>query len=178
MNAAEQKTVDYVKAHAARLHVDLEDLIESYGEINVKNPAGFDFVCPKGKSKDLLRRIMDSARFGMDAPNSLFGFAAGCVARRDGYSLSFREIGEGASMHIQIGNSKCNVHVDSIGIAPTRDSAGANVYDFSKITAHWEKDLMPTLGPLQHFDFTALKGRNELTGTTEFGGVLWIKKRF
>jgi hypothetical protein len=178
MNAQEAKTVEQVKEHARKLRLNLDEIVKDYGEITVKNPIGFDFTFEKGKTRELLLRIIDSAKFGYDATNTLFGFLAGCVARRSGFAQSFREIGLGPSMHIQIGNSKGNVHIDSIGIAPARDKNQANLYDFSKITEHWDKDLRPELGPLKHFDVTVIRGQSDLTGTTQWGAIVSIKKRF
>jgi hypothetical protein len=126
----------------------------------------------------MLISIIDSARFGYDAPDTLFGFMAGCIARRSGFKSSFREIGLGASMHIQIGDSLCNAHIDTIGIAPARDNKANNLYDFSKIVEHWDRDLRPELGPLKHFDVTVLRGQSEVTGTKEFGAILSVKKKF
>jgi len=174
----EAQAVEQVLAHAQRLRVPLTDLVKGYGTITVNNPVGFDFTFEKGKTRELLSRIIDSSRFGLDIGGSLFGFMAGCVARRAGFSSSFREIGIGPSMHIQIGNSKCNAHIDSVGIAPQRDKNMGNIYDFSKIVEHWDRDLRPELGPLKHFDVTVLRGPSDLTGTKELGVVLSIRKKF
>ena len=178
MTQDEAKTVQQVVAHAKKLHIPLDTMVKDYQTITVNNPIGFDFTIEKGGTRTLLGAIIDSGRFGYDAPDSLFGFLAGCVARRSGFKMSFREIGTGQSMHIQIGDSKCNVHLDSIGITPARDKTGANLYDFSKLTAHWDRDLRPELGPLKHFDVEVIRGQNELTGTTQWGGIISIKKKF
>jgi hypothetical protein len=178
MNDKEAKAVEQVYAHAERLGVPLRKHVKETRKITANNPVGFDFICEKGRTKDLLLSIIDSARFGYDAPDTLFGFMAGCIARRSGFKSSFREIGLGASMHIQIGDSLCNAHIDTIGIAPARDNKANNLYDFSKIVEHWDRDLRPELGPLKHFDVTVLRGQSEVTGTKEFGAILSVKKKF
>jgi hypothetical protein len=173
-----EEAIDQVMTHAKRLRVPLDELAKEIKTVSVKNPVGFDFVCDKGKTRDLLQSILDSARFGYDSPDMLFGLLAGCIARRSGFKSSFREIGNGPSMHIQIGDSTCNAHIDSTGIAPARDNKGNNIYDFSKITDHWDRDLRPELGPLKNFDVKVLRGPSEVTGGTEFGFVISVRKKF
>ena len=182
----QDEAIKQVEDHAKRMHIPLHlctpktpnGLVQEYREISVKNPVGFDFTVAKGKTRDLLLAIIDSGKFGYDLPDLLFGFLAGCVARRSGFKMSFREIGIGHSMHIQIGDSKCNAHLDLIGIAPARDKTGANLYDFSKLNAHWDRDLRPELGPLKHFDIEVIRGKNDITGNTQWGGIISIKKKF
>ena len=178
MNDAEAKVVDQVTDHAARLRIPLTDVIEAIKTVSIKNPVGFDFVCVKGKSRDLLLSIIDSGRFGYDDPSTMFGMLAGCVARRSGFKSSFRQVGPGPSMHIQIGDSICNVHLDSIGIVSASDAARNNLYDFSKIAEHWDRDLRPELGPFKNFDVTVLHGQSDVTGGTQFGLVVSLKRRF
>jgi hypothetical protein len=173
-----EKAIEQVMTHAQHLRIPLRELVKEIKTVTVDNPVGFDFTCEKGRTRDLLLAIIDSAKFGYDAPSTLFGFLAGCVARRSGFKSSFRQIGLGPSMHIQIGDDTCNAHIDSIGIAPARDAKSNNLYDFSKIVAHWDRDLRPELGPLGNFDVTVLRGRSEVTGTTEFGVVLSLRKKF
>ena len=100
------------------------------------------------------------------------------MARHSGFKSSFRQIGPGPSLHIQIGDLLCNAHIDSVGIASGRDSSLANLYDFSKIAEHWDRDLRPELGPLQNFDVTVLRGPSDLTGRSEFGFVLSFRRKF
>ena len=178
MSDQETKAYDRVVEHAARLHIPLKNFVSEVKKITVNNPVGVEFVPHKGKTRDLLLSIIDSGRFGLDSPSELFGFLAGCNARRSGYKSSFREIGEGQSMHIQIGDSKCDVHIDSVGIARSKDSRGNNIFDFSKITEHWDRDLRPELGPLKHFDLTVLRGQSDVTGDTQLGFVVSVRKKF
>ncbi len=51
-------------------------------------------------------------------------------------------------------------------------------HDFSKITEHWDRDLRPELGPLKYFDLTVLRGRNDLTGTSQFGAIISMRRKF
>jgi hypothetical protein len=178
MSDSETKAIEQVMTHAQHLRIPLKNLATEIKTVTVNNPVGFDFVCEKGATRELLLSIIDSGKFGFDDPSKLFGFLAGCGARRSGFKSSFREIGSGPSMHIQIGDDKCNAHIDSVGIAPARDNKSNNIYDFSKIAEHWDRDLRPELGPLRHFDVTVLRGRSEVTGEKEFGGVLWVRKKF
>lgn len=178
MDDQEAKAVQQVIDHAKGLHIDIPAVIDEIKTVTVKNPVGFDFTVPKGKTRDLLLSIIDSARFGYDDPSALFGFLAGCVARRSGFKSSFRQIGPGPSMHIQIGDFLCNVHINSTGITSGRDADHNNIFDFSKISEHWDRDLRPELGPFKHFDVTVLRGPSDLTGRSEFGAVLSLKRKF
>ena len=175
---AKAKAIDQVMNHAEHLRIPLRTLAKEIKTVTVKNPVGFDFVLAKGGSRDLLLSIMDSAKFGYDSPDTLLGNLAGCVARRSGFKASYREIGRGPSMHIQIGDRLCNAHIDSIGIAPSRDRSGNNMIDLSKVVAHWDRDLRPELGPLQHLDVEVLRGPSEITGGPQFGVVLSVRKKF
>jgi hypothetical protein len=178
MDEQETKAVEQVMNHAKGLRIDLGAVIDKIKTVTVKNPVGFDFTPVKSSTRDLLLAIIDSARFGYDDPSGMFGFFAGCVARRSGFKSSFRQIGPGPSMHIQIGDLLCNAHIDSVGIASGRDADHANIYDFSKIADHWDRDLRPEFGPLGHFDITVLRGPSEVTGRSEFGFVLSLKRKF
>jgi hypothetical protein len=187
MTQDEAKAVKQVEDHANKLYIPLYlctpdkplGLVQQYQNISIKNPVGFDFTVAAGKTtRDLLLAIIDSGKFGYDSPDSLFGFLAGCVARHEGFKMSFREIGTGESMHVQIGDSICNAHLDSIGIAPARDKTGANLYDFSKLNAHWDRDLRPALGPLKHFDIELVRGKSDITGNKQFGAIISITKKF
>ena len=178
MGEREDSAVAQVKAQAEKLHIPLGDFIGEIREVSTSNPVGFDFVCPNEVSRDLLLSIISSGLFGYDDPSTLFGFLGGCVARRSGFKMSFRQIGLGPSLHIQIGDSLCNAHIDSVGIAPARDSDHGNLYDFSKIGDHWDRDLRPELGPLGNFDIKVLHGQSDLTGQTQFGFILSIRKKF
>jgi|SRR5580700_7377132 hypothetical protein len=178
MGDREAKAIEQVITHAQRLRIPLKALAKGIKTVTVNNPVGFDFTCEKGKTRDLLLSIIDSGKFGYDDPSTLFGFLAGCIAKRSGFKSSFREIGIGPSMHIQIGDSTCNAHIDSTGIAPARDSKSNNIYDFSKIVEHWDRDLRPELGPFRHFDVTVLRGPSEVTGGSQFGLVLSLRKKF
>ena len=178
MNEQEAKAVEQVMAHAKGLRIDLGAVIDEIKTVTVNNPVGFDFTPVKSKTRDLLLAIIDSAKFGYDDPSGMFGFFAGCVARHSGFKSSFRQVGPGPSMHIQIGDLLCNAHIDSVGISSGRDSSHANIYDFSKIADHWDRDLRPELGPLKSFDVTVLRGPSDLTGRSEFGFVLSLKRKF
>ena len=122
MNQQEAKAVEQVEAHAKGLRIDLQAVIDEIKEVTTKNPVGFDFTPVRSKTRDLLLAIIDSARFGYDDPSSMFGFFAGCVARHDGFKASFRQKGPGPSIHIQIGDLRCNAHIDSVGIVNGSDS--------------------------------------------------------
>ena len=183
MTEQEEKVVSQVSSHAVRLGVRLDDLVVSVGEVVVKNPVGFDFGCRD--TSMLVKRIIESAKFGFDDPDTLHGRLAGSNARRTGFHTSFRQIGDGPSLHVQVsslpmqgGGSKVNVHLDSVGIAAGKAVNGGNIFDLSKIAEHWDKDLRPEMGPLKHFDVSVLRGKHEDTGTSQFGFVLSVRKRF
>ncbi len=126
MGEREKKAIEQVMTHAENLRIPLRNLVKEIGTVTASNPVGFDFTWEKGRTRDLLLSIIDSGRFGLDSGGTLFGFFAGCVARHSGFKSSFRQIGMGPSMHIQIGDQKCNAHIESIGIAPRRDVDGSN----------------------------------------------------
>jgi hypothetical protein len=178
MDEHEAKAVEQVMAHAKGLRIDVGAVIDEIKTVTVNNPVGFDLTPVKSKTRDLLLAIIDSAKFGYDDPSGSFGFFAGGVAHHSGFKSSFRQIGPGPSMHIQIGDLLCNAHIDAVGIASGRDSSQANIYDFGKIVDHWDRDLRPELGPLKHFDVAVPRGPSDLTGRCEFGFVLSLKRRF
>lgn len=178
MGDREAGAIEQVMSHADRLRIPLRRLVKQTRTVSTGNPVGFDFTMDKGKSRDLLLAIIDSGRFGYDTPDTLFGFFAGCVARHEGFKSSFREIGTGPSMHIQIGDETSNAHIDSVGIVPSKDAAGTNLYDFSKLKDHWDRDLRPELGPAKHFDFEVIRGPSEITGGPQFGFAISVRKNF
>ena len=183
MTDKEEKVVAQVSGHAARLGVRLDDLIVSVSAVQVLNPVGFDFAC-----KDtgvLVKRIIESAKFGFDDPDTLHGKLAGSNAKRSGFHTSFRENTQALSLHVQVsstevpgGGRKVNVHLDSVGITAGRAVNGGNIFDLSKIVEHWDRDLRPEMGPLKHFDVTVVRGRNEVTGTADLGLVVSVRRRF
>lgn len=183
MTEKEAKVVAQVSGHAARLGVRLDDLIVSVSAVQVLNPVGFDFACKDTGA--LVKRIIESTKFGFDDGDTLHGKLAGSNARRAGFHTSFREGGKGPSLHFQVssnevqgGGRKVNVHLDSVGITTGREGNGGNIFDLSKIVEHWDRDLRPEMGPLKHFDVTVVRGKNELTGTSDFGMVVSVRKRF
>lgn len=183
MTDQERKVVAQVCAHARQAGVQLDDLVAGISSVVVKNPVGFDFAC-----KDtalLVKRIVESGKFGFDDSNTLHGHLAGSNARRTGYHTSFRQAVPALSLHVQVssiemkgGGHQVNVHLDSVGITAGRAPNGANIFDLSKIVEHWDRDLRPEMGPLKHFDLTVVRGKNELTGTKDLGVILSVRKRF
>ena len=74
MSDRKAEAIEQVMTHAQGLRIPLRELVKEIKTVTVDNPVGFDFTCEKGRTRDLLLAIIDSAEFGYDAPFTLFGF--------------------------------------------------------------------------------------------------------
>lgn len=175
MTEQEKRTVESVTQKLERAGVSLQGIVKAYRKIHTTNPPGFEFEC--SDSNLLFKRVLESGCFGPDTRKTLYNFVAGSNARRAGYHSSFRMPGKFDVLHIQIGDTKCEVHIDAVGIVTGRDENGS-IFDLSKIVEHWEVDLRPEMGALKNFDLTVLRGKSELTGTKELGVMVGYTKRF
>ena len=104
---------------------------------------GFEFVCEHPQK--LLHLVRSLGAPGEDNKETAQGrFAAGAT---DGYS--FRQVGSGHSLHIEINpdNGKCNAHIDTHGYVVGRDANGNNIYDYNLALEHGYWDLFSDTAP-------------------------------
>jgi hypothetical protein len=143
---------------------------------------GFDFDC---KDSFSLMKILESNRnFRADDATSWVGAEASSNARKSGYGVSYRQISDSGSLHVQIGLRRCNVHFDTVSITTTRIVGTGALYDYDRLFAHWINDLLPEMKGHSittflnaHLYIDASGGRNE-DGVTEYRVTAGFKKRF
>jgi len=143
---------------------------------------GFDFDCKDSFS--LMKALELNRYFRADDPTSWIGAEASSNARKSGYGVSYRQISDLGSLHVQIGLRRCNVHFDTVSITTTRIVGTGALYDYDKLFAHWINDLLPEMKGHSITTFLnerlyidASGGRNE-DGLTDYRFTAGFKKRF
>jgi len=163
--------------------VSLSPFIETITAVQHKPKAvGFDFDCRDSIS--LMKTLEQNPHFRVDDPTSWVGAEASSNARDSGYGLSYRQISDLGSLHVQLGLHRCNVHFDTVSITTTRIVGTGALYDYDKLFAHWINDLLPEMKGRsittflnKHLYFDATGGRNE-DGVTEYRVTAGYKRRF
>lgn len=166
------------RANLAR--VPVEQFIERISRV-YSRPDGFNFVVKDFQGFKALMR--DNPNFGFDDGSTEMGAFVGSRASAEGF-LSYRENNSLTSLHVEVGYPLSNVHIDAVGIAPRRNSRGANVYDTGRFGEHGVIDLGPELPYVKHLypyarylDVHLTAGRGD-DGRTDYRGTIGIKKEF
>lgn len=165
-----------VGIHLENYHYKVKES-ESKKQVYANGPdVGFKFNCPG--FKELVDYLEASPEFRRDDRQTISGCAMALVT--DG--IGYRQIGIGSSIHFQINERDCDVHIDSRGIVdPT-----TNFYSLSAMMRHLNADLLPSLIPSLHLSrytnispFLSLSTRFDITdlaeGATGGGGGIQEK---
>ena len=135
--------VSIVEHELGKLGIFLEGSGVTITGVYIKpRPFGFDFYCKKPVS--LLQLVRSKAKFGgllnEDDTDTLEGKVAGGKTHGTG----FRQIGTGASLHIEVDvtDGKCNAHIDSHGFV-----TGPGQYDYNRALEHGYWDLLADKAP-------------------------------
>ncbi len=129
--------VAIVKRELGKIGIYLEGFGVTITGVYVKpRPFGFDFDCKQPQSLLQLVRLkaQPGGPFNEDRTDTREGrFFAG-----ETHGTGFRQIGPGASLHIEISvtDGKCNVHIDSHGFV-----TGHGQYDYNRALEHGYWDL-------------------------------------
>lgn len=137
---------------------------------------GMKFICPDYKG--LVNTLEASANFRRDDRQTV----SGCVMALVTDGIGYRQVGVGSSIHFQINERNCDVHIDSRGIV----DGTTNYYSLSAMMRHLNADLLPSLVPSLHLSrytnlspFLSLSTRfdimNLARGATGGGGGLQDK---
>ena len=108
---------------------------------------GFKFQC---KNPDgLTNALLGSQEFNLDSTSTVLGWFMQLAT----HGVGFRQIGRARSIHIEIDEQDCDIHIDTHGIV-----AGLGVYYFKGMEGHLNWDLIPSYFPTLHL------GRNSFLG--------------
>lgn len=132
-----------VKDAVRKLGIELNDFdIKVVGIYARPRPVGIDFHCKD--AKELLERARNNDKLREDDRTTASGKFVAAMSK----GHSFRQIGEGKSVHMIIAlNGVCNAHIDSYGFV---DSCG---YDAVRALGHGYWDLASDLAPGAFFAF-------------------------
>lgn len=157
------------------IKIDLDTFIitvKPNSEYRIGTHIGFKFHCQN--SEGLKKALLLSQEFNLDSTSTALGWFMQLAT----HGVGFRQIGRARSLHIEIDDHACDIHVDTHGIVE-----GLGVYYFRGMEGHLNWDLIPSFLPSLHLGRTSflnlyagitdsLSEESVLEGLTTHGPVL------